>query len=82
LSATPNGKNHNETRLGKTKSPVELCPRTRSGGPPMGRQTSPSQKTLTAPAQRNHRASPGRIPPRSHNSLLYNCPSTTRPGIP
>jgi len=37
----------------------------------------PQSKTI---GSQNHRISPGRIPPRSHNSLLHNCPSTTATG--
>ncbi len=57
------------------------------------RQTSPYQKTLSGSATSRPRGPPaGRsragmlaqcpIPPRSHNSLIHNLPSTIRPGIP
>jgi len=66
LSATPNGKNH-----------IRKNPRGFSASLVTRRDKLSSQKTLTASARRNHRGPPGRIPPRSHNSLLHNCPSTS-----
>ena len=69
LSATPNGKNHiRRNPLGFRQSLV-----TRRG-------KLSSQKTLRAgPHAQPYWAARG-FPPRSHNSLLHNCPSTNATG--
>jgi hypothetical protein len=90
LSATPNGKNHIRRSdsfadaTGETERFAESGRDATSANSVASlvtrRDKLSSQKTLTVSARRNHAVSPRRIPPRSHNSLLHNFPSTSATG--
>src|SRR5437764_1462430 len=73
LSATPNGKHHPDTRIQVSElrsTPV--------------RQTLLSEDTTGShrqSARQTGLAAAHGFPPRSHNSLLYDLPSTTHPGF-
>jgi hypothetical protein len=84
LSATPNGKNHSGSRS-QEPGVRKAFPNRRCLAPAGVRQTLLSEDTAgfarTAPVF--HKTGPhAGLPLRSHNSLLYDCPSTKYPSLP
>ena len=74
LSATPNGKDHPDIRTPISELRTDRCDKLSS------------QKTLRDPTDNpcgTHASQAARgFPLRSHNSLLYDCPSAKFPGLP
>jgi hypothetical protein len=86
-SATPNGKNHRETRCCSRNAVGRTMPRALDPGPTNGQATFSPGGTRSSAVEDTYRDPPrtrplgpddGKIPPRSHNSLIHICPSTTR----
>jgi hypothetical protein len=74
LSATPNGKDHPDIRTPISELRTDRCDKLSS------------QKTLRDPTDNpcgTHASQAARgFPLRSHNSLLYDCPSANSPASP
>jgi len=88
LSATPNGKDHPDIRMqnsdirSQNRRPAfseSFAFACRGGGTAFRRGKLSSQKTLRDPRTALR---PRGLPLRSHNSLLYDCPSTNAPASP